>query len=83
MMLEDKRVMDSLKLSWDKTDEHGGILFGLTLLFFSITLALASIFQTLLDPGIGQLVVLAIIEYVVVIPWGYVYFSLYKSLRNQ
>ena len=83
MMLEDKRVMDSLKLSWDKTDEHGGILFGLTLLFFSITLALASIFQSLLDPGIGQLVVLAIIEYVVVIPWGYVYFSLYKSLRNQ
>ena len=83
IMLEDKRVMDSLKLSWDKTDEHGGILFGLTLSFFSISFFLASIFLSLLDPGIGQIVVLTIIEYVVVIPWGYVYFSLYKSLRNQ
>jgi hypothetical protein len=30
-----------------------------------------------------QLVVLAIIEYVIVIPWGYVYFSLYKSLKRH
>ena len=83
MMLENKGVMDSLRLSWDKTDEHGGILFGLTLVFFLITFLVASLLQLILEPGIGQIAVLAVLEYVVVIPWGYVYFSLYKSLKNQ
>ena len=83
MMLENKGVMDSLRLSWDKTDEHGGILFGLTLAFFLITFLVASLLQLILEPGIGQIAVLAVLEYVVVIPWGYVYFSLYKSLKNQ
>ena len=34
MMMENKGVLDSLKLSWEATDEHGGTLFGLTLLLF-------------------------------------------------
>jgi hypothetical protein len=33
IMLEGKGVIDSLKLSWEKTDEHGGILFRLNITF--------------------------------------------------
>ena len=36
MMMENKGVFDSLKSSWEATDEHGGTLFGLTLLFLSL-----------------------------------------------
>jgi hypothetical protein len=43
----------------------------------------ASVAQSIISPGLMQLVVLAIIEYVIVIPWGYVYFSLYKSLKKH
>ena len=75
--------MDSLKISWEKTDEHGGILFGRTLAFFSLQLGSALLFQSLLTVGIAQLVLLAFVEYIIVVPWGYVYFSLYKSLKNQ
>ena len=83
MMIENKGVMDSLKLSWEATDEHGGILFGLTLLFILITVVPALVFQLLLAPGLTQIIILAVIEYVVVVPWTFVYFSLYLSQRNQ
>lgn len=83
MMIENKSVMDSLKLSWEATDEHGGILFGLTLLFILITVVPALVFQFLIAPGLTQIIILAVIEYVVVIPWAFVYFSLYLSQRNQ
>tara|TARA_B100000767_G_scaffold199518_1_gene186485 strand:- start:115 stop:789 length:675 start_codon:yes stop_codon:yes gene_type:complete len=82
IMLENKGVTESLKISWEKTDEHGGILFGLTLAFFSLQIASALLFQSFLAPGILQLVLLALVEYIIVVPWLYVYFSLYKSLRN-
>ena len=82
-MIENKGVMDSLKLSWEATDEHGGILFGLTLLFIVITVVPALVFQFLIAPGLTQIIILAVIEYVVVIPWAFVYFSLYLSQRNQ
>ena len=83
IMLEGKGVIDSLKLSWEKTDEHGGILFGLTLLFVLITAIPSSIFSSLLDQGIVQLLILGIFEYVIIIPWVYVYFSLYQSQKTQ
>ena len=83
IMLEDKGAIESLKLSWEKTDEHGTTLFGLTIAFFSLTMIFASVAQSIISPGLAQLVVLAIIEYVIVIPWGYVYFSLYKSLKRH
>jgi len=83
IMLEDKGVIDSLKLSWEKTDEHGGALFGLTLLFVLLTLIPSSIFSSLLDQGIVQLLILGIFEYVIIIPWVYVYFSLYQSQKSQ
>ena len=83
VMLEDKGVIDSLKLSWEKTDEHGGALFGLTLLFVLLTVIPSSIFSSLLDQGIVQLLILGIFEYVIIIPWVYVYFSLYQSQKSQ
>ena len=83
IMLEDKGVIDSLKLSWEKTDEHGGALFGLTLLFVLLTVIPSSIFSSLLDQGIVQLLILGIFEYVIIIPWVYVYFSLYQSQKSQ
>ena len=45
IMLEGKGVIDSLKLSWEKTDEYGGTLFGLTLLFIILTSVLSGIFS--------------------------------------
>ena len=83
MMMESKGVLDSLKLSWEATDEHGGTLFGLTLLFILITLIPSSIFSSLLDPGLTQIIILGIFEYAVVIPWSYMYFSLYQSQKNH
>ena len=83
IMLEDKGVIDSLKLSWEKTDEHGGALFGLTLLFVLLTVIPSSIFSSLLDQGIVQLLILGIFEYVIIIPWVYVYYSLYQSQKSQ
>jgi hypothetical protein len=82
IMLEGRGVMDSLKLSWEKTDEHGGILFGLTLLFVLLTSILSGIFSLLLDQGIVQLLILGILEYVIIIPWVYVYYSLYQSQKS-
>ena len=81
IMLEDKGVVDSLKLSWEKTDEHGGTLFGLTLLFLLLTIIPSSIFSSLLDQGIVQLLILGIFEYVIIVPWVYVYYSLYQSQK--
>ena len=83
IMLEDKGVVDSLKLSWEKTDEHGGTLFGLTLLFLLLTIIPSSIFSSLLDQGIVQLLILGIFEYVIIVPWVYVYYSLYQSQKSQ
>ena len=83
IMLEDKGVIDSLKLSWEKTDEHGGALFGLTLLFVLLTVIPSSIFSSLLDQGIVQLLILGIFEYVIIVPWVYVYYSLYQSQKSQ
>jgi hypothetical protein len=83
IMLENKSITESLQLSWERTDEHGGTLFGLTLLFFSITMLAASVVQSLLVPGIAQYILLGLVEYIIVIPWGYVYFSLYRSFKTQ
>jgi hypothetical protein len=81
--LEGKGVIDSLKLSWEETDEHGGTLFGLTIFFILLTTIISGIFSSLLDQGIIQLLILGIVEYVIIIPWVYVYYSLYQSQKSQ
>ena len=83
IMLQDKGVIDSLKLSWEETDEHGGKLFGLTIFFILLVTIISGIFSSLLDQGIVQLLIFGIVEYVIVIPWVYVYYSLYQSQRSQ
>ncbi|MDA8674757.1 hypothetical protein OAV17_03150 [Gammaproteobacteria bacterium] len=83
IMLENKSVTESLSISWEETDEHGGTLFGLTFVFFALMIFFILIAKSLIAPGLTQLIILAIIEYVIVIPWGYVYFSLYKSLKRH
>lgn len=83
IMLENKGVMESLKLSWENTDEHGGTLFGLTIIFALLSIILASIFSSVLDSGLVQLGVLGIVEYVIIVPWIYIYYSLYKSQSTQ
>ena len=83
IMLEGKGVIDSLKLSWEKTDEYGGTLFGLTLLFIILTSVLSGIFSSFLDQGVVQILILGIFEYVIIIPWVYVYYSLYQSQKTQ
>ena len=83
IMLENKGVMESLKLSWENTDEHGGTLFGLTIIFALLSIILASIFSSVLESGLVQLGVLGIVEYVIIVPWIYIYYSLYKSQSTQ
>ena len=82
IMLENKGVIESLKLSWENTDEHGGTLFSLTLVFALLSLILALISTSMLDTGLVQILIAGIIEYVIVVPWIYIYYSLYKSQTN-
>jgi hypothetical protein len=44
---------------------------------------LASIFSSILDSGLVQVAVLGIVEYVIIVPWIYIYYSLYKSQTSQ
>ena len=78
-MLQNKGVLESLKLSWENTDEHGGTLFSLTIAFALLSIILASIFSSILDSGLVQVAVLGIVEYVIIVPWIYIYYSLYRS----
>jgi len=83
IMLENKGVLESLKLSWENTDEHGGTLFCLTIVFVLLSIILAGIFSSILDSGLVQLIILGIVEYVIIVPWIYIYYSLYKSQTSQ
>jgi len=82
-MLQNKGVLESLKLSWENTDEHGGTLFSLTIAFALLSIILASIFSSILDSGLVQVAVLGIVEYVIIVPWIYIYYSLYRSQTSQ
>lgn len=83
IMLENKGVIESLKLSWENTDEYGGTLFSLTIIFVLISIILASIFSSVLESGLVQIGILGIVEYVIIVPWTYIYYSLYKSQSSQ
>ncbi|MDA0775478.1 MAG: hypothetical protein O2846_03815 [Proteobacteria bacterium] len=83
IMLQNKGVLESLKLSWENTDEHGRTLFSLTIIFALLSIVLASIFSFVLDTGLVKVVILGIVEYVIIVPWIYIYYSLYKSQISQ
>ena len=83
IMFEDNKVFESIAASWNKTDEYASKLFVYTLVFISCIFFLA-IFLTLnMSPGILLNTLLAFIEYIFIIPLGYIYFTLYKSIKSS
>ena len=82
IMFENEGVTKSLGRSWEMTDEYGGKLFGITLFFWGGTLITSLIVGALIPESTLQIFVLLVIEYAIIIPWMYVYYSLYKSLSN-
>jgi hypothetical protein len=81
IMLEYQKVFQSISSSWENTDEHGSKLFIFTLVFVGLTLTIALILSSVVPQGLIQTVMLALSEYILVIPLGYIYFTLYKSLK--
>ena len=82
IMFENEGVTKSLGRSWEMTDEYGGKLFGITLFFWGGTLITSLIVGALIPESTLQIFILLVIEYANIIPWMYVYYSLYKSLSN-
>jgi len=82
IMFENEGVAKSLGRSWEMTDEYGGKLFGITLFFWGGTLITSLIIGALVPESTLQIFILLLIEYAIIIPWMYVYYSLYKSLSN-
>ena len=59
--------------------DHNKIWFGL--IFIVLTLLIALVVTNLVSQGIVQTILLALSEYILVIPLGYIYYTLYKSLK--
>tara|TARA_B100000575_G_C22895569_1_gene520935 strand:- start:96 stop:770 length:675 start_codon:yes stop_codon:yes gene_type:complete len=83
IMFEDNKVFESIGASWDKTDEYASKLFVYTLVFVSCIFCIAIILILNMSPGILLNTLLAFIEYIFVIPLGYIYFTLYKSIKSS
>ena len=81
IMFEDNKVFESIAASWEKTDEYGSKLFMFTLIFSGLILTSSIVLSSVIPSGILQLFILAIVEYIFVVPLGYIYFTLYKSLK--
>tara|TARA_Y100000766_G_C18770430_1_gene538087 strand:+ start:254 stop:928 length:675 start_codon:yes stop_codon:yes gene_type:complete len=81
IMLENQKVFQSISSSWENTDEHGSKLFVFTLIFVVLTLMVALILSSVITQGFFQTALLALSEYIFVVPLGYIYFTLYKSLK--
>ena len=81
IMFEDNKVFESIGASWEKTDQYASKLFVYTLVFVSFIFFIAILLTFTIPAGILQTLLLAFIEYVFVIPLGYIYFTLYKSLK--
>jgi hypothetical protein len=80
-MFEDNKVFESISASWEKTDQYAKKLFRFTLVFVLSIFFAASIITFTIPVGILQTLSLAFIDYVFTIPLGYIYFTLYKSLK--
>ena len=81
IMYEDNKVFESISASWEKTDEYGSKLFMFTLIFAGLIFTSSIILTSVIPSGILQLFILAVVEYIFVVPLGYIYFTLYKSLK--
>ncbi|MFL2707997.1 MAG: hypothetical protein ACJ0FW_04010 [Gammaproteobacteria bacterium] len=83
IMFEDNGVFQSIGSSWDKTDEHGSTLFLFTLIFMLLTFISAIVLSSIIPDGITQMLIISITEVIFAIPLGYIYFTLYKSLKTS
>ena len=83
IMFEDNKVFESISSSWEKTDEHGSKLFMFTLVFICLIFISALILGAIIPDGITQIIILSITEYIFIIPLGYIFFTLYKSLKTE
>ena len=83
IMFENNKVGESISKSWQKTDQYSTRLFMLTLGFLSLKFVSSLVFATLIPDGIIQLFILSVVDYMFIIPLGYIYFTLYKSLKRN
>ena len=82
VMLENKQIGSSIKSSWENTDEYGGRLFQYILFFTVFEIVLALLFGALIPDGIFNTVLISIVQYILIVPLYYIYFSLYKSVTD-
>ena len=83
IMFEDNGVFQSIGSSWDKTDEYVSTLFVFTLIFMSLIFISAIVLSSVIPDGITQMLIISITEVIFAIPLGYIYFTLYKSLKTS
>ena len=83
IMFEDSKVFESIGASWEKTDEHGSRLFMFTLIFALLILFSVLIVSSVVPAGFAQALINSSIEYAMTIPLGYIYFTLYKSIKTN
>jgi len=83
IMFEDSKVFESIGASWEKTDEHGSRLFMFTLVFALLIFVSVLIISSIVPAGYAQNAINAFIEYAMTIPLGYIYFTLYKSIKSK
>ena len=83
IMFEDGKVFESIGASWEKTDEHGSRLFMFTLVFALLIFVSVLIISSIVPAGYAQNAINAFIEYAMTIPLGYIYFTLYKSIKSK
>ena len=83
IMFEDNGVFQSIGSSWDKTDEHGSTLFVFTLIIMLSIFISAIVLSSIIPDGITQMLIISITEVIFAIPLGYIYFTLYKSLKTS
>jgi len=83
IMFEDSKVFESIGASWEKTDEHGSRLFVFTLIFALLIFVSVLIVSSIVPAGYAQNAINAFIEYAMTIPLGYIYFTLYKSIKSK
>lgn len=84
IVIEDQGPISALKLSWENTDEYGGQLFFQTLVFFIamlLVMILSSVLFSFMD--ILAITIMIFLEmFIFCIVLCYLYFSLYKSIKN-
>ena len=81
-MFEDKNVSQAIQWSWNATDKYALKLFIFYFNLFNVDINLSTIITTSLDQGLIQIGLLSYTEYFFGIPLGYIYFTLYKSIKS-